>query len=82
MKGGYNADVIESNSQILGGKPVVAGTRISVEMILDALGAGETIDDIVDQHPRLMRQDVLDAIKFAAEALRADVVYPIADTAA
>ncbi|MBK6313119.1 MAG: DUF433 domain-containing protein [Blastocatellia bacterium] len=66
--------MIESNPQILGGKPVVAGTRISVEMLLDALGAGETIDDLVDQHPRLTKQDILDAIKFAAEALRADVV--------
>lgn len=74
--------MIESNPQILSGKPVVAGTRISVEMILDALGAGETIDDLIEQHPRLTRQDVLDAIKFAADALRADVVYPVADTAA
>ena len=74
--------MIESNPQILGGKPVVAGTRVSVEMILDALGAGETIDEIVDQHPRLTRQDILDAIRFAAEALRADVVYPVTDTAA
>ena len=74
--------MIESNPQILGGKPVVAGTRISVEMLLDALGAGETIDDLVDQHPRLTKQDILDAIKFAAEALRADVVYPVAYTAA
>ncbi len=74
--------MIESNPQILSGKPVVAGTRISVEMILDALGAGETIDDLVEQYTRLTRQDVLDAIKFAADALRADVVYPVADNAA
>ena len=74
--------MIESNPRILGGKPVVAGTRISVEMILESLGAGETIDELLDQYPRLTRQDILDAIKFAAEALRADVVYPLSDTAA
>ena len=74
--------MIESNPRVLGGKPVVAGTRISVEMILESLGAGETIDELLDQYPRLTRQDILDAIKFAAEALRADVVYPLSDTAA
>ena len=74
--------MIESNPKILNGKPVVAGTRISVEMILESLGAGETIEQLLDQYPRLTRQDVLDAISFAADALRADVVYPVSDTAA
>ena len=41
--------MIESNPKILNGKPVVAGTRISVEMILESLGAGETIEQLLDQ---------------------------------
>lgn len=74
--------MIGSNPKLLNGKPVVAGTRISVATILESLGAGETIEQLLDQYPTLTRQDVLDAISFAAEALRADVVYPVSDTAA
>ncbi len=78
----YNSGMIESNPNILSGKPVVAGTRITVELILDKLGAGESIEQILEAHPRLMRQDVLSAISFASEALRADVVYPLSGSAA
>jgi uncharacterized protein (DUF433 family) len=74
--------MIESNPNILSGKPVVAGTRITVELILDKLGAGELIEQILEAHPRLTRQDVLSAISFASETLRADVVYPLSGSAA
>jgi uncharacterized protein (DUF433 family) len=73
---------IESNPAIMMGKPVIAGTRITVESILEKLAAGETIDQIVAAHPKLTRQAVLDALQFAARALRADVIYPIPDKAA
>lgn len=62
------------------GKPVVAGTRITVELILEKLAAGETIEQILDAHPRLTRQAIYAALAFAASALRADVVYPIKQT--
>jgi len=58
------------------GKPTVAGTRITVELILEKLAAGETVDQILSEHPRLTIQGIRAAIAFAAEALRADVVYP------
>jgi uncharacterized protein (DUF433 family) len=64
------------------GKPVIAGTRITVELILEKLAAGETIDQILAAHPRLTREAVLAALDFAAQALRADVVYPISDKVA
>jgi uncharacterized protein (DUF433 family) len=70
-------NMIESRSDVMMGKPVVAGTRITVECILERLAAGETIEGIVEEHPRLNREAVLAAIEFAAEALRADVVYPV-----
>lgn len=60
------------------GKPVVAGTRVTVELILEKLSEGETIEQILEAHPRLTREGVLAALKFAAQALRADVVYPTA----
>jgi uncharacterized protein (DUF433 family) len=69
--------LIVSDSGIMMGKPVVAGTRITVELILEKLASGETIEQVVAAHPRLTKDAVLAAIDFAAQALRADVVYPV-----
>ena len=68
--------LIVSDPAIMMGKPVVAGTRITVELILEKLAAGETIDQLLVAHPRLTREAVYAALAFAAEALRADVSYP------
>jgi uncharacterized protein (DUF433 family) len=68
--------MISSDPKIMMGKPVVRGTRITVELILEKLAAGESVDQILSEHPRLTREGVQAAIAFAAEALRADVVYP------
>ena len=69
--------LIQSDPSIMMGKPVIAGTRITVELILEKLAAGETIDKILDAHSRLTREGVLAALDFAAKALRADIVYPL-----
>ncbi len=61
-------------------KPVVAGTRITVELILEKLSAGETFEQILEAHHRLTREDIQAALAFAAEALRADVLYPISES--
>lgn len=74
-------DFIRSDPAVLMGKPVVAGTRITVELILEKLAAGESVEQVLEEHPRLSRDAVLGAISFASEALRADVVYPTRDTA-
>lgn len=73
---------IQSDPNTMMGKPVVVGTRITVELILEKLAAGETIDQILAAHPRLTREAVLAALDFAAKALRSDVVYPPPDKAA
>jgi uncharacterized protein (DUF433 family) len=69
--------LIVSDPNIMMGKPTIKGTRITVELILEKLGAGETIEDVLDAHPRLTREGVLAALRFGAEALRADVAYPL-----
>lgn len=74
--------LIQSDPKIMMGKPVVAGTRITVESILDRFAAGESIEQILDAHPRLTPEALQAAFAFAADALRADVVYPLADTTA
>ncbi|TEU10721.1 MAG: DUF433 domain-containing protein [Anaerolineales bacterium] len=71
--------LIVSDPAVMMGKPVIAGTRITVELVLEKLAAGETIEQILDAHPRLTREAIQAALTFAAEALRADVVYPIAE---
>jgi uncharacterized protein (DUF433 family) len=72
-----NGAMIVSDPSVMMGKPVVAGTRITVELILEKLSAGETVDQVLAAHPRLTREGILAALGFAAEALRADVVYPV-----
>jgi len=66
-----------SDFKIMMGKPVIAGTRIPVELILEKLSAGETFEQILEAHPRITRESILAAIAFAAENLRADVIYPV-----
>ena len=74
--------LIEVKPDVMMGKPVIAGTRITVELILEKLAAGETIEQIVAAHPRLEREHVLAALDFAAHALKGDHVYPLEPKAA
>jgi len=76
-----NDNLVVSNPDVMMGKPVIVGTRITVELILEKLAAGETVEPILDAHPRLTRQGVQAALLFASEALRADVIYPFAEAA-
>lgn len=71
------SQLIESNPNIMMGKPVIQGTRITVEQVLEKLAAGESMEQILEAHPRLTREGILAAIEFGAKALRADVVYPL-----
>ena len=73
---------IVSDPNVMMGKPVITGTRITVELILEKLGAGETVEQILDAHPRLTREAIQAALAFAGEALRADVIYPIVEAVA
>jgi uncharacterized protein (DUF433 family) len=73
---------ITSDPSVMMGKPVITGTRITVEIILEKLAAGETVEQILGAHPRLTYEAVQAALAFAAEALRADVVYPVGGEAA
>jgi uncharacterized protein (DUF433 family) len=66
-----------SDPSVMMGKPVIAGTRITVELIVEKLAAGESIDQILEAHPRLTKEAIQEALAFAAEALRADVIYPV-----
>ena len=75
-------ELIKADPNVMMGKPVIAGTRITVELVLEKLAAGETVEQILAAHPRLRREQVLAAVDFAAKALKGDHVYPIEPKAA
>jgi uncharacterized protein (DUF433 family) len=60
---------IEINPDIMGGKPVIRGTRVPVETVLRKLGAGMTVEEVLADHPRLKRDDILAAQAVAADYL-------------
>jgi uncharacterized protein (DUF433 family) len=68
-------DRIEINPAIMGGKPVVRGTRIPVEQILRKLGAGLSAADIIAEHPRLTTDDIRAAQAFVADYLAGEDVF-------
>jgi uncharacterized protein (DUF433 family) len=67
-------DRITSNPAILGGKPIIRGTRISVELILEWIAAGATRDAIVQKHTHLSADDVEQALSYAAAATRNEIL--------
>ncbi|MGB3780004.1 MAG: DUF433 domain-containing protein [Tunicatimonas sp.] len=69
---------IEVNPKIMLGKPVIRGTRITVELILEELSAGKTHQDLLLAHPRLTETFIKAALAFAADALKGEKVYSIA----
>lgn len=58
---------IESSPYRVGGKPVIAGTRMSVELLLEELASGYTFDDLLHSHPFLTLDDVYAALAYAAQ---------------
>lgn len=72
------ADLITVNPDIMRGKPVVFGTRITVEYILKQLGHGHTVEELLDGHSRLTREGVEAAVNYAIDALRAERVVTTA----
>lgn len=72
-----NSGLIVSNPKVMMGKPVIRGTRITVELILEKFAAGQTEEQILRAHPHITREDIRAALAFAAEALQASVVYPL-----
>lgn len=68
---------IESNPEILGGKPVIKGTRIPVYQILKLLAAGYSIDRVIEDYPDITKEDVKAAIEYAESILEFQEVKPL-----
>ena len=64
------------NPDVLVGKPVIKGTRLAVEFVIDRLAQGWSYDDILANYPGITREDVLACLAYASERLHAEKVYP------
>ncbi len=67
-----STNLIQSDPAVMMGKPVIVGTRITVELVLEKLAAGETVEQILDAHPRLTREAISAALLYAVENLPTD----------
>ncbi len=70
---------ITTNPEILAGKPIVAGTRISVELILDCMASGWSVEKVVEAYPHITPEDVSAALAFAADVLRKKPFVTVAE---
>ena len=67
---------IQSDPKVMMGKPVIRGTRITVEHILRSLAAGDSVDQLLADYPRLTLEDIRAAQVFAADHLARESVFP------
>ncbi len=57
---------ITHNPAVMGGKPCIRGLRVTVGVIVGQIGAGRTVDEVLADYPYLQREDILDALRYAA----------------
>ncbi len=67
---GMTTALITSDPTVMLGKPCIAGTRVTVEYVLELLEDGHGVSDIITEHPHLTREGIAAAIAFAREAVR------------
>jgi uncharacterized protein (DUF433 family) len=68
---------VGADPDVLVGKPVIKGTRISVELVLDLLAAGYTMDQIIEQYDHLTRGDIQACLAYAKDVLQSERVYAV-----
>jgi uncharacterized protein (DUF433 family) len=69
--------LIVSDIAILGGKPCIKGTRISVQLILEWIATGASIQDIVIKHPHISIEAIQQAILYASDAMKNEIVIEV-----
>jgi len=70
-------DRIDIDPKILVGKPVVKGTRMAVELVVDLLAKGWTQEQILDSYPNLTAEDIRACLAYASDVLHSERVYPL-----
>ena len=70
-------DRITINPQVLAGKPIVTGTRMSVEFVVGLLAQGWSVDDVVNEYDHLTREDILACLAYAHQLLTDEKHYSL-----
>lgn len=65
---------IESNPEKLYGKPVIINSRIPVDLILEKLGIGDSIEELLEAYPKLKREDIAACLLFAADSIKNEII--------
>jgi uncharacterized protein (DUF433 family) len=66
---------IEINPRVLVGKPIIRGTRIAVEFVIERLGRGWTTEQVLEEYDHLTREDIQACLMYASETLKSERVY-------
>lgn len=73
-----NVERIVIDPEILNGKPSIRGTRISVQTVMEFLGSGDSIDEVLENYPSLTREHILACLKFTANLMEHNfVIKPV-----
>ncbi len=72
------ADFIEQKKGVLGGKPVIKNTRIGVELILEKISEGESIEELIVAYPHLSKNEILACIAYGASRVRNEIIIDVA----
>jgi len=70
-------DRIIINPAVLSGKPVIAGTRISVEFVVGLLAGGWSVEEVLAEHDHLTREDIVACLAYAHQLLADEKLYPV-----
>ncbi len=76
MKDTFDERIV-ADPAVMVGKPIIKGTRITVEHILNVLGTGRSVEEVIQEYPRLTREDVLVAIQYARRIVEDERVFPL-----
>ena len=68
---------ITANPKILGGKPIIKGSRISVEFILELLASDVSEDEIIEDYPHITKDDIHACLRFAADSFKNDIYFEL-----
>lgn len=71
-------DYIVADPKVMLGKPVVKGTRITVELIVERLGQGQTVEELLESYPHITRESIMACLQYAAQSLKNELIYEAA----
>ena len=69
MYAGFMKDRITFSPDVCNGKPVIQGTRITVQTVLEFLAAGDSVEDVLEEYPRLQREDIHACLEYASKVM-------------